>query len=132
MTVSDPIADLLTRIRNALQAEQRYTDVRWSKQKERICAILKEEGFIQDFRVDKKDAHKSIRILLKYTNGRKAVIQGLKRISKPGLRKYVAKADIPLVLGGIGISILTTAKGVMTGSNARKEGVGGEVLCHVW
>lgn len=132
MTVTDPIADLLTRIRNALQAEHRYTEVRWSKQKERICEILKEEGFIEDFRVDSKGVEKNLRILLKYTGGRKAVIQGLKRISKPGLRKYVAKADIPLVLGGIGISILTTAKGVMTGAKARKEGVGGEVLCYVW
>ena len=132
MAISDPIADLLTRIRNALAAEHRYVDVRWSKMKESMVSVLKEEGFVQDFRVNKNGSKGTIRVLLKYTSARKPIIQGLKRVSKPGLRKYVSREDIPRVLGGMGISILTTAKGVLSGTKARKEGIGGEVLCLVW
>lgn len=132
MSVSDPIADLLTRIRNGLQAEHRFVEVRWSKLKEAIVQILKEEGFVLDYRVEKEKSGASMKILLKYTPTRTPVIQGLKRISRPGLRKYVQRDQIPQVFGGIGISILTTAKGVLSGKKARKEGVGGELLCYVW
>ncbi len=133
MAVSDPVADLLTRIRNGLNAKNRYIDVSWSKLKQSICEILKENGFVENFitQVDEKKRGK-IRVFLKYSYGPKPVIQGLKRVSKPGLRKYVGHKDIPYFFGGFGVPILSTPKGLMAGNDARKNKVGGELLCLVW
>jgi small subunit ribosomal protein S8 len=132
MITTDPVADLLTRIRNASRAEHRHVDISWSKMKEAVTKVLKEEGFIKDYvvRMDKPTIG-TLRIVLKYT-GRESVIEGLKRVSRPGRRHYVEKGKIPYVLGGMGSAILTTSKGVMSGRKAVKEGVGGEVLCTVW
>lgn len=132
MMTSDPIADLLTRIRNAGMAQLKYTDIPFSKIKENIVQILKEEGFLKDFRVVGDAPQRSIRVYLKYNKDRQPVIKGLKRVSKPGLRKYVQKAQIPNILGGMGIAILSTPKGVLEGTKARNEKVGGELLCTVW
>lgn len=130
--MSDTIADLLTRIRNACHAEHRFLDVRWSKMKESIVNILKSEGFISDFKVEDKEGMPNMRVFLKYTPERKPIIQGLKRVSRPGRRRYVGAEQVPSVYGGIGISIISTSKGVIPGKKARKERVGGEVLCYVW
>ncbi len=132
MSVTDPIADLLTRVRNGIGAQHRYVDVGWSKMKEEIAKILKEEGFISSYMVKKEGSIGTLRVVLKYAKGRQPVIQGLKRVSTPGCRKYVQSGEIPRVLGGLGVSILTTSKGVMTCSKARSNGVGGELLCKVW
>ena len=129
---SDPIADMLTRVRNAIQARHPKVDVPASKLKMEIARILKEEGFIVNFKLAEEGAKRSIRIYLKYTPGNVPVISRIERVSRPGCRVYVRRSDIPRVLGGLGINILTTPQGVMTGSTARKQGVGGEVLCHVW
>jgi len=137
MSVSDPIADLLTRIRNALMAGQQIVSIPSSKLKLAICQILKEEGFIESFEEAHQagKAQRTIRIKLKYMGerrDRRPVISGLKRISKPGRRVYVGRSDIPWVQSGLGVAILTTPKGVMTGVRARQLGIGGEVLCEVW
>ncbi len=132
MTVTDPIADLLTRIRNASRAQHRYVDIGWSKMKEEIAKVLKEEGFVNDYMVRKEGSIGTLRVLLRYSKDRESVVRGLKRVSKPGCRKYVQRGDITKVLGGLGISIVTTSKGVMTGARARQAGVGGETLCNVW
>jgi small subunit ribosomal protein S8 len=132
MTTSDPIADMLTRVRNAMMARHAKVDVPSSKVKLEIARILKEEGYILNFKLAEEGARKTIKIYLKYTPANQPVISRLERVSKPGCRVYVGKTDIPRVLGGLGINILTTPKGVMTGSSARKTGVGGEVLCQVW
>lgn len=137
MSISDPIADLLTRIRNALIVEQQVVAIPSSKLKLSIVEILKEEGFVDDFEEVQLDGrpHKTIRIQLKYVGKRRerqSVINGLLRISKPGRRVYVGRQDIPWVQSGLGIAIMTTPKGVMTGVRARQLGVGGEVLCEVW
>jgi len=137
MSVSDPIADLLTRIRNALMAGQQTVSIPSSKLKLAICKILKEEGFIESFEEAQQAGkpHRTIRIKLKYMGerrDRRPVISGLKRISKPGRRVYVGRGDIPWVQSGLGVAILTTPKGVMTGVRARQLGIGGEVLCEVW
>jgi len=137
MSVNDPIADMLTRIRNAVMSNQTLIAIPSSNVKVEIARILKEEGFIEDYEVAEgsKPTHKVIRIRLKYVGERRTkrpVITGLERISRPGRRIYTHKKDIPWVLSGMGVSILTTPKGVMTGQKARKEGVGGEVLCKVW
>jgi small subunit ribosomal protein S8 len=129
---SDPIADMLTRIRNGLAARHPKVDVPGSRLKMEIARILKEEGFIQNFKMAEEGPRKVIRIYLKYTNGNEPVISEIQRISRPGCRVYVGRTDIPRVLGGMGINILTTAKGVMTGRTAREQGVGGEVLCQIW
>jgi small subunit ribosomal protein S8 len=129
---SDPIADMLTRVRNAMQARHAKVDVPASKLKTEIARILKEEGYIANYKLTEEGAKKSIRIYLKYTPGNVPVIAQLERVSRPGCRVYVGSKEVPRVLGGLGINILTTAKGVMTGAAARKEGVGGEVLCQVW
>lgn len=137
MSISDPIADLLTRIRNALMAGQTVVAIPSSKVKLAICKIFEEEGFIDGFdevQLQGK-AHKTIRIKLKYVGerrDRRSVISGLKRVSKPGRRVYVGRGEIPWVQSGLGVAILTTPKGVMTGVRARQLGVGGEVLCEVW
>ena len=132
MSMSDPIADLLTRMRNAVQARQATVDVPASNLKVEICRVLKEEGYISDFTVVDQPAPGSIRIHLKYARDRKSVLQGLRRVSKPSLRQYAASNEIKPVRSGLGISILTTSQGVMTGKKARDAKVGGEVLCEVW
>ena len=132
MSTSDPVADMLTRIRNAAQARHPKVDVPASKLKMEIARILKDEGFIMNFKLAEDGAKKSIRIYLKYTPGNVPVISRIERVSRPGCRVYVGCKEVPRVLGGLGINILTTPRGVMTGSAARKENVGGEVLCQVW
>ena len=132
MSVNDPIADMLTRIRNACMARHTSVVMPSSKMKIAIADILKREGFVRDFEVQKGTPSDSIVITLKYTPDRRPVITGLKRVSKPGLRIYTGRADIPRVRGGLGLSILSTPKGVMAGHDAWREHVGGEVLCYVW
>lgn len=132
MTTSDPIADMLTRMRNAMIARHSKVDVPASKLKADIARILKEEGYILNFKIAEEGTRKTIKIYLKYNTTNQPVITKLERVSRPGCRVYVGAREIPRVLGGLGINILTTPKGVMTGRTARKEGVGGELLCHVW
>ncbi|MGA7411232.1 MAG: 30S ribosomal protein S8 [Bryobacteraceae bacterium] len=129
---ADPIADMLTRVRNALSARHAKVDVPASRLKMEIARILKEEGYILNYKMTEDGAKRSIRIYLKYTPANAPVISRIERISRPGCRAYLGSKEIPRILGGLGISILTTPKGVMTGSTARKEGVGGEVLCQVY
>jgi small subunit ribosomal protein S8 len=137
MSVSDPIADMLTRIRNAVMAGHSATAMPSSKMKADIAKILKEEGFIKSYQVvdgDRPD-QKVLRIRLKYIGerrDRRSVLTGLVRISRPGRRVYTGKRDIPWVLSGMGVAILSTPKGVMTGRDARKQGLGGEIVCKVW
>jgi len=130
--MTDPVADFLTRVRNAIRAKQQKVDVPASKLKLEIARILKEEGYISNFKATEENGQKLVRVYLKYGNGNEAAISNLNRISKPGCRVYVGRTEIPRVLGGLGINILTTPKGVMTGRDARKSGVGGEILCEVW
>ena len=132
MTVTDPIADMLTRIRNAIMVRHDTVLVPASKIKLSIAKILKEEGFITDYEVIKGKPHRSIKIQLRYLEGNKPVISGLKRVSKPGLRVYSQKKEIPRVYGGLGIAILSTSKGLRTGQQAWRQGTGGEILCYVW
>ncbi|RME06340.1 MAG: 30S ribosomal protein S8 [Anaerolineae bacterium] len=136
MSVSDPIADMLTRIRNAVMAGQTVTAMPSSKMKVAIAKILKDEGFIKNYEVEESErGHKTLRIHLKYVGerrNRRPVLSGLERVSKPGRRVYAGKREIPWVLSGMGIAILSTSKGVMTGREARKQGIGGEVICKVW
>jgi len=133
MAVStDPIADMLTRIRNANSAQHRQVDIPASKIKEQLAKVLKKEGFIKDYQVINTGVQGVIRIFLKYGPQKERVITGLKRISKPGLRVYVGKEEIPNIFGGLGTVIMTTPRGVMTGKQAKKKGVGGEVLAYVW
>lgn len=132
MTVSDPIADMLTRIRNAIMAKHGDVLVPASKMKLSIARILKAEGFINDYEVVKDKPHRGIKIYLKYLDDNKPVISGLKRVSKPGLRVYMPKREIPRVYGGLGIAIISTSKGVRTGLQAWRQGSGGEILCYVW
>ena len=130
---TDPIADFLTRVRNATAAKHQRVDVPISKLKTEIARILKEEGYISTYKlVEENKSRKTLRIFLKYTPDRRSVITGMKRVSRPGQRNYVGSQEINPVVGGLGISILTTAKGLMTGRAARKANVGGEVLCEVW
>ena len=128
---SDPIADMITRIRNANRAKREKVEMPSSKIKLEIARILKEEGYILDYYYKEDNKQGVIAISLKYS-GRQRIINNLKRISKPGLRVYVPKDDIPEVLGGLGISILSTSKGIMTGKEAKKRHCGGEVLCYIW
>jgi small subunit ribosomal protein S8 len=129
--LSDPIADFLTRIRNANTAKKAELLVPYSKIKAEIARILKQEGYIADFELDTTGAHPQIKVTNKLVN-RTSAITGLKRISKPGLRKYFGATDIPRVLGGMGISILSTPRGIITGREAKKQNVGGELLAYVW
>ena len=130
---TDPIADFLTRLRNATAAKHQRVDVPVSKLKTEIARILKEEGYISTYKmVDENKTHKILRVFLKYTPDRRSVITGMKRISKPGQRRYLGAGDSQPVVGGLGISILTTPKGLMTGRSARKAKLGGEILCEVW
>jgi len=128
--MTDPISDMLTRIRNANLALVPEVEVAHSKMKESIAGILKKEGYIADCSVEGKTA-KKIRLKLKFL-GRKGIIAGLKRVSKPGLRRYVGATEIPRVLGGMGTAIVSTSRGVMTGVQARKQSLGGELICYIW
>ena len=132
MTMTDPIADMLTRIRNANTALHSSVEVPASRIKTALAQILQEEGFISGYEVidDKKQG--IIRIKLRYNNGKERVITGLKRISKPGLRVYARKDEIPRVLGGLGVAVISTSQGVMVDKKARAQGLGGEVLCYIW
>ena len=132
MTVTDPIADMLTRIRNAVMARHDSVLVPASKIKLSIARILKEEGFVTDYEVIRGKPHRSIKIMLRYMDDNKSAISGLKRVSKPGLRVYVRKKEIPRVYGGLGIAIVSTPRGVRTGQQAWQQGSGGELLCYVW
>lgn len=132
MSVTDPIADLLTRMRNANQMRYNEVVVPSSNLKLEIVKILKSEGYITDYKVEKGQVQDNIVITLKYGKNKERVISGLKRISKPGLRVYAKAEEIPTVLNGLGISIVSTSKGIMTGKEARKENLGGEVLAYVW
>ena len=128
--MTDPISDMLTRIRNANRALLPAVEMPHSRLKENIAHILKREGYITDFAVEGK-LPKTMKLRLKY-QGKKSVIEGLRRISTPGLRRYVGATDIPRVRGGLGVAVISTSEGVMTGNQARKKNIGGEVLCHVW
>jgi small subunit ribosomal protein S8 len=132
MIVTDPIADMLTRIRNAIMVRHESVLVPASRMKLAIAKILKEEGFITDFEVVRGKTPRTIRVQLRYMEDNKPAISGLRRISKPGLRVYVQKKEIPRVYGGLGISILSTSAGLKTGHQAWKQGTGGEILCYVW
>jgi small subunit ribosomal protein S8 len=135
MTMTDPIADMLTRVRNAIMVGHSYVVVPGSKMKLAIAKILRDEGFIENYNVTKDRPQPMIRIWLKYAGDKKdrrSVITGLKRVSKPGRRVYAGKKDIPWVLSGMGVAVLSTSRGIMTGKKARRLGIGGEVLCHIW
>lgn len=135
MSMSDPIADMLTRIRNGLGREKPTVAMPYSRIKRDIAEVLKSEGYIEDYEVVEQKPQATLVLTLKYIGdrrSRRSVITALERVSKPGRRIYVGKQDVPWVLSGMGISIMTTSKGVMTGQNARRHGVGGEVICKVW
>lgn len=132
MNTTDPIADMLTRIRNASAARHRELTLPSSRIKREIARILTEEGFIESFSTSRDGVQATLTVQLKYVEGRTPVMSGLKRISKPGLRVYARKTEIPRVLGGLGMAILSTSQGIMTGTQARKLNLGGEVLCYVW
>jgi small subunit ribosomal protein S8 len=132
MSVSDPVSDLLARLRNAISSRHAKLDVPASKLKLEIARILKEEGYISNYKATEENSKRFLRVYLKYDTNNQAAIRGLSRISHPGCRVYVHRDEIRRVQGGLGISIITTPKGVMTGRQARREGVGGELLCEVW
>ena len=132
MNLTDPIADMLTRIRNANAMRYKEVEVPASNLKQEIARILKEEGFIADYKIKENSVQNIIVLSLKYGQNKERVISGLKRISKPGLRVYVNSNEIPRVLNGLGIAILSTSKGIMTDKEARKENIGGEVLAYIW
>lgn len=132
MAISDPIADMLTRIRNAIMARHDSVLVPASRMKLYIAKILKQEGFITDYEVLGNQPHRQIKIILRYGDDNQPIISGLKRASKPGLRLYVQRKEIPRIYGGQGIAILSTSKGVMIGHKAWRQGLGGELLCYVW
>jgi small subunit ribosomal protein S8 len=131
MMLTDPIADMLTRMRNAIRIKAEKVDIPISKMKLEIAKILKEEGFIKAYKILKDRKQGILRVILKYVDN-ESVISGLKRISKPGRRVYVGRNEIPMVIGGLGIAILTTSKGVLSGKVCRREFVGGEVICYIW
>lgn len=132
MALTDPIADMLTRVRNASSARKENVEVPASKMKVEIARILEREGYIKGYDVADREGFSTIVLTLKYNSDRAGVISGLKRISKPGLRVYARKDDLPRVLGGLGIAIISTSRGVMTEKEARSNGIGGEVLCYIW
>lgn len=132
MAVSDPIADFLTRIRNGQRARHRFVDVPWAKMKENLADILKKEGFIENYIIKKEGTRGTMRVFLKYDKERKPIIQGIRRQSKPGLRRYSGYQNIKPIFGGMGIAIFSTSQGLMSGQDARKQKVGGELLCTVW
>ena len=130
--ITDPIADMLTRIRNALVARHDFTDVPASKLKMALAEVLKKEGYIRDYELKSQGIKRTIRIHLAYADDGEPVIGGLQRVSKPGLRVYAQRREVPRVYGGLGVAILSTPEGVLTGRDARRRGLGGEVLCYVW
>ena len=130
--LTDPISDYLTRIRNALEAEHDEVQIPASRLKREMSRILKEQGYITDFAVEGTDVGDVLRLTLRYTDDRDPVISGLERVSRPGRRRYVSKTEVPRVFGGMGTTIVSTSSGVMTGHEARKQGVGGEVVAYVW
>ena len=132
MNITDPIADMLTRIRNANSVNKDVVDIPASNLKINIAKTLKNEGFIREYKIIDNYPQNKVRVYLKYGQDDEKVISGIKRISKPGLRVYVDKDEIPRVLGGLGIAVISTSRGILTGKEARKEGVGGEVVCYVW
>ena len=132
MSMTDPIADLLTRIRNAIAADHEFAEIPASKFKAEIARILDEQGYIEGYSVEPARVGQVLRVKIKYTEDRRSVISGLKRVSTPGRRTYTNSNEVPKVLGGMGTVIVSTSKGVMTGHQARKEGVGGEVVAYVW
>ena len=132
MSMSDPIADLLTRVRNALQVGHLSVDVPLSTVKVEVCRVLKEQGYIADYTVEEEPKPGIIRLNLKYTYKQESIVRGLRRVSKPSLRVYVGSKDIHPVCSGLGISVISTSQGVMTGKQARNAKVGGEILCEVW
>jgi small subunit ribosomal protein S8 len=131
MSLSDPVADYLARVRNAISAKHDKVDIPASRVKVEITRILKEEGFIQNYKIQEDKVQGTIRVFLKYSDG-SPVITGLKQVSKPGRRIYAHKDKVPKVVGGLGISIISTSRGIMTGDQSHRVGVGGEVLCQVW
>ena len=132
MTMTDPVADMLTRIRNANVAGHEFVEIPASKIKKNIAEILTKEGFIKGYEVVEEGVQGSIKVQMKYGEGKSRVITGIKRISKPGMKVYVKADDVPRVLGGLGIAIISTSSGLITDKEARKLGVGGEVICYVW
>ena len=130
--MTDPIADMLTRVRNACRAGHRKVDIPSSRMKREIARILKESGFVHNYAYIDDNRQGYLRLYLKYSSDEESAIQGLKRESRPGLRKYVGKGEIPRILNGLGVAILSTSKGILTDRTARREGVGGEVICSVW
>lgn len=132
MTLTDPIADMLTRIRNSIQVKQREVSIPSSRLKVEIAKVLKEEGYISNFKVIDDNKQGSLKITLKYTKDNESVITGMKRVSKPGCRIYCQKDSVPKVLAGLGIVIVSTSKGITTGKKCEEQGTGGEVLCEVW
>ena len=131
MAVTDPVADFLTRVRNSIRANKKFVDIPSSNMKVGIAEILKEQKFIKDYSVMEDNKQNVLRINLKYVDGISS-ISGLKRISTPGLRKYVDKENLPRVYNGLGIAILSTSKGLLTNNQAKQEAIGGEVICHIW
>ncbi len=132
MSMTDPIADFLTRIRNGLSADHDSVAIPHSKFKVELARILSEQGYIEGYATEPGDVGEVLRVTLKYTEDRAPVISGMERVSRPGRRTYVAAGEIPKVLGGMGTAIVSTSRGVMTGHDARREGVGGEVVAYVW
>ena len=133
MPVTDPISDMLTRIRNAVQVRHESLQIPASRMKSSLLKLIAEEGFISSFAVEETDsAVKTLEVRLRYYEDKSPVIQGLKRVSKPGLRVYVGKNEVPRYFGGLGVAFMSTSKGVMTGQQARREGVGGELLFYIW
>ena len=132
MTMTDPIADMLTRIRNANTVGHETVEIPASKMKKAIAEILKEEGYIADFEMIEDDKQGMIKVTMKYGANKERVISGIKKISKPGLKVYAKTGEVPKVLGGLGIAIVSTSKGIVSDKEARKLGVGGEVICYVW
>ena len=132
MSMTDPIADLLTRIRNAIAADHEFAEIPASKFKAEIARILDEQGYIEGYSVEPARVGEVLRVKIKYTEDRRSVISGLKRVSRPGRRNYTHSGELPKVLGGMGTVIMSTSRGVMTGHQARQQGVGGEVVAYVW
>jgi small subunit ribosomal protein S8 len=132
MSFQDPIADMLTRVRNAYSAGKESVQMPHSNQKQALAGILKQQGYIKDFNAEVQDGKRALRLFLKYSADDEPIIQGLKRISKPSLRRYEKAKDLPRVLGGLGVAIVSTSAGILTDREARRRNIGGEVLCYVW
>ena len=132
MPVNDPIADMLTRIRNAVQVKHETVDIPASKVKAPLLKIMKEEGFISGYEETKEDGRPAFKLTLRYYADREPAIHGLKRVSRPGLRVYIGKDEVPRYFGGIGVAFVSTSKGILTGSEARRQGAGGELLFYIW